>query len=354
MPGFESYNVEEEKEEPIIPGFENNNQQNQQPIVEPNFGGYNYTQPNNIQPEPTNMNPVMPQFNTNYNNNVQNKYIDISNLLTPDKKVVSFVGTSKNGTSFIVNNLAAYTSSLGIKTAILDMTKNRNAYYIYTKNDEDLTNIASNSIPGLMEGRISGINENANLTIYTAVPNDHIETENAGAILQTLVNNYSLVLIDCDFDTPEDYFRQSQEIYLVQSLDVLTIQPLTAFLRDMQERNAIDQRKIKIILNKCVNIRGINEKIIIGGMSCYNDPSMSFNKDLFDRDTVKYITIPFEEEIYIKYLKAIIDCNVSIKGYSKSFMQVLKQLQNMIYPMSNMGKRGYQPPKPSYSSRYNG
>ena len=336
-----------------MPGF-NNNQQNQQPPMKPNYGGYNYRQPNNIQQEPTNINPVItPQFNTNYNN-VQNQYIDISNFLTPDKKVVSFVGTSKNGTSFIVNNLATYTSSLGIKTAVLDMTKNRNAYYIYTKNDEDLTNIASNSIPGLMEGVANGIKENANLTIYTAVPNDHIDVENAGAILQTLVNNYSLVLIDCDFDTPEDYFRQSQEIYLVQSLDILTIQPLTAFLRDMQERNAINQNKIRIILNKCVNIRGINEKIIIGGMSCYNDPSMSFNKDLFNRDTVKYITIPFEEDIYIKYLKAIIDCNVSIKGYSKSFMQVLKQLQNMIYPMSNMGKRGYQPPKPSYSNRYNG
>ena len=32
--------------------------------------------------------------------------IDLSNLLTKDKKIVAFIGTSKNGTSSIVNNLA--------------------------------------------------------------------------------------------------------------------------------------------------------------------------------------------------------------------------------------------------------
>ena len=31
------------------------------------------------------------------------------------------------------NNLAEITSNMGIDTAILDTTKNRNSYYIYTK-----------------------------------------------------------------------------------------------------------------------------------------------------------------------------------------------------------------------------
>ena len=37
-----------------------------------------------------------------------------------DKKIVAFVGTSKNGTSFIVNNIAQLLSEKGIKTTILD------------------------------------------------------------------------------------------------------------------------------------------------------------------------------------------------------------------------------------------
>ena len=69
------------------------------------------------------------------------KSIDLSYLMTPGKKLATFVGTSKNGTSFIVNNLAQFISSTGVNTAILDTTKNRNSYYIYTKNEEELRNI---------------------------------------------------------------------------------------------------------------------------------------------------------------------------------------------------------------------
>ena len=52
---------------------------------------------------------------------------NLNSLLTKDKKIVTFIGTSKNGTSFLVNNLAALFSLSGINTAILDMTKNKNS-----------------------------------------------------------------------------------------------------------------------------------------------------------------------------------------------------------------------------------
>lgn len=68
-----------------------------------------------------------------YNNTNMQRETDLSNLLTSDKKIVAFVGTSKNGTSFLVNNLAIMLSSRGINTAILDLTKNKNEYYIYTQ-----------------------------------------------------------------------------------------------------------------------------------------------------------------------------------------------------------------------------
>ena len=273
--------------------------------------------------------------------NIQTETIDLSGLLTPDKKIATFVGTGKNGTSFIVNNLAELLSTSGVNVAILDTTKNRNSYYIYTKNEEELREIATHSIQGLANGTANGIPVNKNLTVYTSLPDEGEDIVHADRILETLLKNHSLILIDTDFDTPLRYFEQSQETYLVQTLDVLTIQPLTAFLRELKAKNILDEKKLRIVLNKAVKIKGVTDKTIIGGMAFYNDPSMSFMTELFDRNMIKYVSIPFEEETYVKYLENIIECNITLKGYSKMFMQTLKELGNMVYQANSAG---YRPP----------
>ena len=343
LPGFEE--IEEIKEdETILPGFEEIEEIQEDETILPGFGTENE-----------------PQTNTKYNNfeyqqetGIQNtnqtyENVDISNLLTSDRKVACFVGTSKNGTSFIVNNLAEITSKMGINTAILDTTKNRNSYYIYTKNEEELRKTAMNSINNLLQGVANGIQVNKNLTVYTSLPEETEGIENAGTILQTLLNKHSLVLIDCDFETPLEYFEKTQEIYLVQSFDILTIQPLTAFLRELKSKNILNENKLRIILNKALKVRGINDKTIIGGMAYYNDPAMSFMTELFDKNTIRYITIPFNEEVYTKYLESVINCEVSIKGYPKNIVQSLNELSNIVYPLvsgkSASGKSTYVPPR---------
>mgnify|MGYP004471157969 FL=1 len=280
------------------------------------------------------------QENSSVNDNEIEK-IDLSGLLTSGKKIATFVGTSKNGTSFIVNNLAEMLSTAGIDVAILDTTKNRNSYYIYTKNEEELRNIAEQTITGLARGIARGIEVHKNLTVYTSLPDENEAIEHTDKILETLLGKHSLILIDTDFKTPSRYFEQAQEIYLIQSLDVLTIQPLTAFLRELKSKNILEDRKLRVVLNKTVKIRGINDKTIIGGMAFYNDPAMSFMTELFDRTLIKYMSIPFEEETYIKYLENVIECNVSLKGYSKGLLQSLKELGNMVYPT---GGTSYRPP----------
>ena len=276
-------------------------------------------------------------------NNSENNYVDISSALQGNKKIAAFVGTSKNGTSFIVNNLAEMLSSIGVNVAILDTTKNRNSYYIYTKNEEDLRRTAMSSISNLARGIASGIRVNSNLAVYTSLPNEEAGIENVQTVLETLAKSHTVVLIDCDFSTPKGYFSAIQELYLVQTMDVLTIQPLTAFLRDLVAQNILDEQKIRVIINKYVKIRGITEKEIIGGMAYYNAPDMTYQTELFDKSTVRYITIPFEEETYTKYLQGLINCEISLKGYSKIFIQNLKQLSNMVYP-STSGKTSYTPP----------
>ncbi len=267
------------------------------------------------------------------NTKENNTDFNIQTLLTGDKKLVAFVGTSKNGTSFLVNNVAQEISSTGINTAILDTTRNRNSYYIYTQNEEYLRNVASESIKKLQNGIAEGIKVNDNLTVYTAIPEEDVGIQNYGIILQTLVQNYDLVLIDCDFNTNFGYFAESQEIYLVQSLDVLTIQPLTAYLRDLKANDILKQEKIRVIINKDMKVRGLTDKAIIGGMSYYNEPAMSFMTELFDRDLVKYCTIPFETQTYSKYLEGLVNCKITLSGYSKGFILALKNLNNMVYPL---------------------
>ena len=45
-----------------------------------------------------------------------------------------------------------------------------------------------------------------------------------------------------------------------------------------------------------------------------------------NKDTVKYCTIPFEDEVYSKYLEAVMDCEITINGYSRTFNMKLKDL----------------------------
>jgi len=244
---------------------------------------------------------------------------------------------------------------MGIKTAILDVTENRNSYYIYTKNEDALRTTAFGCFKKLRSGIPDGIKVNKNLSVFTSLPNpdNAKELRDYDNILSTLVQNYSLVLIDCDFNTPVEYFAKAQEIYLVQSMDVLTIQPLTAFLRDLKSKNVLKPTKLRVIINKEARVRSITAKTIIGGMSYFNDPAMSFMTELFDRNTVKYITLPFDIGVYERYLEGLVNCNISINGYSKMFIAKLKELANIIYPMLPGTGKGYTPNSSYSSSRTN-
>lgn len=326
MPGFD----DDEQEANTIPGFDdeddNDNIMDSVSTNKSTENNYNTFDFNNV---PKN------NYNTTQLANTKRTYPTeaIDALLTREKKIVTFVGTSKNGTSFLVNNLALSLSKKGIDVAILDATKNRNAYYIFTENEESLRQIAEKSIINLINGNAAGLKVDKNLTVYTALPDDDVPMDRYEEILSTLVKNHSLILIDCDFDTDFGYFAASQETYLVQSMDILTIQPLTAFLRDLQSKNIYKPENLRIVINKELPVKTLTIKNIIGGLSFYNDPSMSFMRELFNRETAKYCTIPFEIATYSKYLEGLVNCKISLNGYSKEFLQALRTLENMVYPL---------------------
>ena len=317
LPGFAEEEETEDEYNSILPGFgQEENEKTEiyskpENTVVPQYkeDSGNVSSVNNVIEENyqiPNMRPKVPQY----------EELDMNRILAPNQKIVAFVGTSKNGTSFLVNNVAEILSLNNVNTAILDLTKNRNAYYIYTKNEEMLRNKANECIKKLKDGVADGIEIHKNLTVYTSAF-DVEEIENVEPIIQTLLTKHNMVLLDCDFDTPDRYFKYSKEIYLVQSMDILTIQPLTLFLRKLSDKGSFSEEKARVVLNEYIKTKELNEDILVGGISIYNDASMTVRKELFNRKTVKRITIPFETETYLRYLNGLVICDVSLKGYSK-------------------------------------
>ena len=347
LPGFEEVDNLNTEESSVLPGLE-------EPESTETFNEYNSISQNSYIPSQN-------TFENNYQNEttysprvtVESNYegtVDLERLLTPDKKIVTFVGTSKNGTSFLVNNVAEILAMNNVKTAILDLTQNRNAYYIYTKNEEDLRVKANDCIKKLKNGIANGVEVHKNLTVYTSAF-DVDEIENVEPIVETLLKEHDIILLDCDFNTPDRYFKYSQEIYIVQSMDILTIQPLTLFLRKLSDKGYLEESKIRVVLNKYIRTKELNEYILVGGISIYNDAGMTVRKELFNRRTVKRITIPFEVETYLRYLNGLVICDVSLKGYSKKLLQSLKQLATLVYSNSNSGQSGkYVPPSAKNST----
>lgn len=343
LPGFD---YESEDKDTILPGFDNESDNQDTESDMKLLNHYNQEKSTQISNP-----PIISDYDSQINNEVKSiqkeQYIelDMNSIMNPGKKLVAFVGTSKNGTSFLINNVAEILSMNGINTAILDLTRNRNSYYIYTKNDEQLRNQSNYITNNLKVGTTNGILEHKNLTIYTSPIEGDENLEVVEPIVETLVQNHTVVLMDCDFMTPMRYFKYAQEIYLVQSMDTLTIQPLTAFLRQLTDKEMFEGRKARVVLNKFIKTKEINESLLIGGMSIYNDPGMTVRKELFDRRTVPSIVIPFDQKAYLRYLDGLVTCDISLKGYSKEFIQCLKKLASMIYEGQGTKKSGkYIPP----------
>ena len=287
----------------------------------------NYNQNQNT----NNMNYNYVEQTPNMNRNMDVQVQNVANQVN-SKNVFSFVGTSKNGTSFLVNSLAILFSSIGINTAIVDLTKNKNDYYMCTNNEDRLREIATLSIIKLEKGIAEGVQINKNLSVYTGLPTNDTNKLNSRAVIDTLKKNHTLILLDCDFETNLEYYTYSNQIFTVQSLDVLTMQPLTIHLKKLKELGIISDSKISIILNKEVPVKGLTKKLMIGGLSMYNSPNMEERVQLFNKDNVKVYSVPFDIQAYQKYLENIVHCKFEITGYPKKFITELQLIAENIYP----------------------
>ena len=94
------------------------------------------------------------------------------------------------------------------------------------------------------------------------------------------------------------------------------------------------------MVNKVLRVRNLNEKMIIGGISKYNSPDMTYQKDLFDINNIMYTVIPFEDQTYAKYLEGLVTCNISLNGSSRGLLEALGLLGDMVYPLISRNQYG--------------
>lgn len=248
------------------------------------------------------------------------------------QKVVCLVGPSKSGTTFCINALTTYYTRKNIKTAVVDMTRKRDTYSLFTYDNEGKRAIAAESLKyasnGLNEPLVYGP-----LSIYTAMPGEERKSYTHSKIIDVCKQNNAVVLVDCDFTTPYDYFRMAQEIYVVQDMDILNVGQTTVFLRELKNRG-VPMNKIKIIVNKHVDCK-LTSKDIIDGMATYTTPDLKAYDELFYADKMEYFNLSFDQGNYAKYIEMMYKYTNLFSNFTKEFLQELDVLANAIYPTGN-------------------
>ncbi len=246
------------------------------------------------------------------------------------KKVVCMVGAPKAGTTFCINAIATSLFKRDVKVGMVDLTRKRDTYTLYTYDNEGKRAIAAES----MKYASNGLNEPlvyGKLSIYTGVPGEDRKQYNPANVVETAMNNNSVVLIDCDFSTPIDYYRLAQEIYIIQDMDVLNVNLITIFLRELKTRG-IPMNKVRVIINKHVKC-ALTAKDILDGIATYTSPDLKMFDDLFTASEMTYHILPFDQENYTKYVEMMYKYSNTFSTFTREFKESLDQIVNAIYPI---------------------
>jgi hypothetical protein len=247
------------------------------------------------------------------------------------KKIIAFIGPHKAGTTFVINAIADNLVSKGIKTAILDLTKNKDMYKIYAANSTENREIAGNSIPNLAIGQDIPLRV-GDLSIYTGVPRVDRTKLNSMRVLEKIRNQNAVILIDCDFTTSLDIFSLVNNIFVVQDMDITNILDMTSFLNQLK-LSEVDLEKVQIIVNKHMR-SSLTAAKIVDALSYHTNPEMTFVNDLLSK-TVERFIIPFDEQNYLRYIESLYSAKLNFDGFSDEFKQSIASLVYAIFPIAS-------------------
>ena len=246
------------------------------------------------------------------------------------KKVVCFVGAPKVGTTFCINAIGTYLAKSKIKTAIVDVTRKRDTYIMYTYDNEGKRSIAAESLKYASNGMNQPLMYEK-LSVYTGVPGEDRKQYNASRIIDTIMLKNNVVLLDTDFTTPIDFFRLCQEIYIVQDMDILNVPQVTAFLSEIKNRG-IPLEKVRIIVNKHVKC-ALTVSDIIEGITTYTSYDLKTYKELLQKNTLPSYIIPFDVSNYKKYVEMVYKYSNQFSSFTDDFKVALNKIINAIYPI---------------------
>jgi len=247
------------------------------------------------------------------------------------KKAIAFIGAHKAGTTFIINAIASMLTSKGVKTAILDLTKNKDTYTIYAGNNSEYKEIAGNSIPNLAIGQDVPLRL-GDLSIYTGIPRVDRTKLDAMRAIEKIRNQNAVILVDCDFTTSIDIFRLVNNIFVIQDMDVTNILPITMFLKELKVRD-IELDKVEVVVNKYIK-SSLSVGKIVEALSYYTNPEMTFVNELLSA-SVKRFVVPFDEQNYLRYVEALYNGKLNFEGFSDEFKEAIASVVHDIFPISS-------------------
>ncbi|MFA7157109.1 MAG: hypothetical protein WC123_05400, partial [Bacilli bacterium] len=172
---------------------------------------------------------------------------------------------------------------------------------------------------------------------FTSVPGTDRKSYSHMKLLQILKSEFKVVLIDADFTTPLDYYKMSKDIFVVQDMDILTVQQITTFLRELKAKD-VSLDKIQVVINKYIK-SNVSGKKLMEGLAYYYNPQMTFVDELFNPKK-EFFTVPFNEENYAKYINNLYTCDMDFSNFSPDFLEMIAVLCSVIYPVNdgNLGK----------------
>lgn len=249
------------------------------------------------------------------------------------RKIVCFVGAPKVGTTFCINAVGTYLARNKVKTAIVDVTRKRDSYTIYTYDNAGKRNIAAESLKYASNGFDEPLIYDK-LSVYTAMPGENRKNYNVSMIVDTIMQHNNVILMDTDFTTPVDFFRLCQEIYVVQDMNILNINQISIFLRQLKNKG-IPLHKVRVVINKHIKCT-LTAKEILDGIATYTSYDLKMYDELLNSSTIPYYILPFDMENYRKYIEMVHKYSNKFSTFTEDFKQNLLKLIHSIYPIGNM------------------
>jgi len=259
---------------------------------------------------------------------ISNNSTSISNV----SKTIAVVGAPGIGTTFIVNILGTIASQRGVKTAMLDITKNKGLYWFYSDDTYKRTDIVENCFSSLGNGQAKpvSVGRNRNLDLYTTIPGgkeSSVINYKHRQVLDTAKSNCQLLIIDCDFDTPLDYFDYATEIYIVHDLNLLNVPKTQTFLKKMKSKN-VNWSKLKMIINNSVKSSITAKKVVKNALTYASDPNMTYTEEY--PEIKDYYEIPLDSANYSNYIDSMESGKINFDRFTDNFKKAFNSIADIV------------------------